>query len=346
MNPSRRSGFTLIELLVVIAIIAILIALLVPAVQKVREAAARTQCTNNLKQIGLAIHNYHDTKKAMPPAATPDMLPWKTPQTAADADWGSSWMVHILPYLEQGAVFNQWQFSGQSGWQNANNNTLTRGLIIPNYRCPSTSLPEWNPYSVTLPGGGSPGLMYTTYVAISGSATDVGTKTFGTNIVSVQGAIIYQSNRLMDRVKITTISDGTSNTIMVGEQSNHLRDANNKVILGGTFGGASGVAITSAGPDGWIQGCQVNTPTGNSGSSDRIYNSATVRYSINQIGMQINVGGCHDNVGNNVPLSSMHSGGAMLLFADGSVRFWPNSTPVATLSFAACRNDGQAYTEP
>src|SRR2546422_4312543 len=90
----RRSAFTLIELLVVIAIIAILIALLVPAVQKVREAAARTQCLNNLKQIGIAIHNYHDVKKALPPDRIAN-------------DW-VTWAVVILPYLEQDPAYKLW----------------------------------------------------------------------------------------------------------------------------------------------------------------------------------------------------------------------------------------------
>jgi len=275
--PLRRNrvlcGFTLIELLVVIAIIAILIGLLLPAVQKVREAAARIKCTNNLKQIGIALHNYHDATGRFPPGASADIAPWKTPSTATDADWGSSWMVHILAFMEQTSILNRWQFSGQSGWQNNNNNTTIAGLTITNYRCPSTSLPALNPYSAILPGAGGIGIMYTTYVAISGSATDVGVKSYGGNLTSDQGIMSANS-----KIKITDVTDGTSNTLMVGEQSNHLRDANNQIILGGKYGGASQIAVTSQGPDGWIQGCQVNLPNSGTGRNDVVYNCATIRY--------------------------------------------------------------------
>ena len=96
----RRPAFTLIELLVVIAIIAVLIALLLPAVQAAREAARRIQCTNNLKQIGLAMHNYHDVNGCLPPGVK-------------GCCWGS-WIVYILPYIEQQNMFNAWNSTGDS----------------------------------------------------------------------------------------------------------------------------------------------------------------------------------------------------------------------------------------
>src|SRR6478672_9331460 len=111
LGPKRRSGFTLIELLVVIAIIAILIALLVPAVQKVRDAAARTQCINNLKQIGLAFQSYHDTNKVLPPAlARFDHMDDGGPYNA------TFWSYFILPYIDQAPLYASIPFLQQPDW--------------------------------------------------------------------------------------------------------------------------------------------------------------------------------------------------------------------------------------
>jgi prepilin-type N-terminal cleavage/methylation domain-containing protein len=230
-----RSGFTLIELLVVIAIIAILIALLVPAVQKVRDAAARAQCQNNLKQVALGLHNYHDVYKSLPPGCAQDQPPFGT----AAGGWGSSWKVYLLPYIEQGAIFNKWQFNNSSGYTNANNIALVNNVTIPSYRCPSSPLPDMSPYSNT-----SGYLeMFSSYTGISGATDttiDSQVNTGNGNGPNSGGGVLFPSSK----IKLTGITDGTSNTMMVGEQSNHLLDANNQPVIGG-FG-----AITSQGPHG------------------------------------------------------------------------------------------------
>src|SRR5438128_11538195 len=110
-----RTGFTLIELLVVIAIIGILVSLLVPAVQKVRSAVARTQCVNNLKQLALALHSHHGVWRRLPPGGTGDTPPFGTATVAPNNMYGgASWMIFLLPYLEQETTFNQLQFTGVS----------------------------------------------------------------------------------------------------------------------------------------------------------------------------------------------------------------------------------------
>src|SRR5262245_10843060 len=124
----QRKGFTLIELLVVISVISILIGLLLPAVQKVREAAARIQCQNNLHQIGLALHNYHDAKQAFPPGYVAT-VPYTDGATDTTPGWG--WAAYLLPYIEQDNLFRQLNFN-----QPVQNSPAIQTMVKP-YLCPS-----------------------------------------------------------------------------------------------------------------------------------------------------------------------------------------------------------------
>ena len=140
-SDRMRGAFTLIELLVVIAIIAVLVGLLLPAVQKVREAAARMQCTNNLKQIGLALHNYHDGNNKFPPGYVDgNTNPNSTPDNDIGPSWG--WAAFLLPYVEQGNIYNQINFNQLAG---TGVNAAVSLQVLKVHTCPS------DPYQQSVP---------------------------------------------------------------------------------------------------------------------------------------------------------------------------------------------------
>ena len=187
--PVAYRGFTLIELLVVIAIIAILIALLLPAVQQAREAARRSQCRNNLKQIGLALHNYHSTHRALPPGHVRGVAP--------NFPAHLTWCIQLLPYMEQNALYEQIDPTDQyMGGCTPNGDVMASP--IPAYRCPSDT--EVTPVS-------------TCYGRINYVAnTGVG-HLRKENIPSHQTGIFYQ----VSAVRLRDITDGTSNTVCASE---------------------------------------------------------------------------------------------------------------------------------
>jgi prepilin-type N-terminal cleavage/methylation domain-containing protein len=206
-------GFTLIELLVVIAIIAILMGLLLPAVQKVREAAARAKCSNNLKQIGLAMHNHHDTRGKFP--APRGTLSWQINNWAPPAPDQTfnfteyrGWMGELLPFIEQDnmqkGLFGTPPDGNFNNWYNGIVNF--GGKPVKTYVCPSDSRPL---ESMGYPNGYSQGA-FTSYLGVAGSDRGVTAQFFG------------PSNGIFDissyGTRITDITDGTSNTLMVGER--------------------------------------------------------------------------------------------------------------------------------
>lgn len=211
----RRIGFTLIELLVVIAIIAILIALLVPAVQKVREAAARSQCQNNLKQLGLAVHGYHDVYKMLPQNASPNTYGYD------DNGKSWSWLSQILPYIEQNALYNQGSLNlTPSQRPTFNTAKVVHSSQVPVFLCPADSSSQ-KKSTDRANGSTSEGCGSTNYKGVAGSNWCWGTYTNtglsgDCNGLDNGDGIFFRSD---DRRTMTLlgIRDGTSNTFMIGE---------------------------------------------------------------------------------------------------------------------------------
>ncbi len=333
MSLSRNQrGFTLIELLVVIAIIAILIGLLLPAVQKVREAAARAKCTNNLKQIGLAVHNYNDTNGRVP-LGMPD-----------DDGRSWSWRVRILPQVEQQAAYQMllattgnfyipandgvpsnnnpttgalgYNIDGNSGQSelnlNGNVGVVARSKIS-YYMCPSSTLPEQD----------NDGYAKSDYAGNAGSL--VGTNGNWTGCASMKGSqqngmLLYSNDNVNNWTStFASVTDGLSNTVLAGEigQSANVSPT---TINHGAFPAWAG-GNNNAGCNGF------NT----AGSALRLMDTA---FTLNR----------KTGAESNASFGSFHPSGANFLFGDGSVKFVRDSVDIAAYRASASRNGGEVQS--
>ncbi|MDB4731550.1 DUF1559 domain-containing protein [bacterium] len=310
---------TLIELLVVIAIIAILIALLLPAVQQAREAARRTQCKNNLKQIGLSLHNYHDTYDTFPIGAR-GMTDWAMKNSA-------NWRSAVLPYLDQAPIYNQLNFeTGNFAGNSFAGNEVLIDFQMAAFICPSSSIGPFdnseNTWSNTQRG------LNHHYVGIQGAAPPIpgpqsGWRDCGHGWSCNNGLLVANQN-----FKIKDAKDGSSNTMIVAEQSGFTND---RVLYANYYSG-------------WHGARHVN-PITNPGGCGDLWQAGTtcVRFAINSDVIQ--TGATDTRYRNNTVINSEHVGGAQVLMADGSIHFLSENIDFGTLKLLCAKRDRQTVGE-
>jgi prepilin-type N-terminal cleavage/methylation domain-containing protein len=330
MSGRRRRGFTLIELLVVIAIIAVLIALLLPAVQQAREAARRSQCKNNLKQLGLALHNYHDTFSVFPasgyavgPGASDCMTGSSTPAIARQSN--TSGFVMLLPQLEQAPMYNAWSFNDAASHSyNGATHSASTVLGNPNVNAPISLKPM---QVLTCPSDN--GAAYYTGINQYYSISTTTAGGYRTNYEFSVHYGIYNDPHYWQCVLATNqrplfgfdsassirdITDGTSNTAAMVEQT---REKYN-----GALGGWSYRSWVNIGIDlGWVP---IN-------SWDYAPGSGSNRL-VGRLGQWASAG-------------SLHTGGCHVLLADGAVRFLSENMDTTTRQRLSTMSDGQIMGE-
>jgi len=374
----RRDAFTLIELLVVIAIIGVLIGLLLPAVQKVREAANRTSCSNNLKQIALAAHSYHDSFKKLPVGC---YIPYAQDGFHDTQDitlpFGPNWAIYMLPFIEQDAIYNSISITSYPG-PGVTPTTLTtytaydrswrslRGRTIKVFLCPSDAFNQ-DPYNDTsgIDAPAEAGWARGNYAGTAGF-TDSDHTTDGRNAQNnnpfngraedgivpgnpanpplSKGPIFFFSTTGRNGTKLTDIKDGTSNTIMFNE----VRAGINPLDSRGVWAlGHPGSSLTEAGRN------YNPTPNNNLDSPDgQTYGDELQNcYKFWYYGIGLNDGmGCFPNTSgdqaNSAMARSLHPGGVNAAFADGGVRFITNSIDQYTWCILQSKNDGQIIPNP
>ena len=353
MKRRLGKGFTLVELLVVIAIIGVLVALLLPAVQAAREAARRMQCGNNMKQLCLGLQNYHDTFLYLPYGARLRTVSG----TTTAAGWGSSWLVATLPFCEQKPLFDQIyaqdisNAAASNDYGTANTAVAAKALNakIKYMICPSSPLPETKSLIGTT-------LLIASYAGVSGATADAGGGVAAnvvneTRMVDSSAPTGAKANNfgfggggmlpINDCLTFAACTDGTANTIIVGEISDWYYDWTSGTAtranpaqsdgVGWLAGTAQSAQVSSGGAAiAATSVANVTTIAHPVGINNRVTNNATYAWNANGIGTR----------GPNNPLLAAHPAGAMVGFLDGHVLLLTKQTALYLVKRLAIRDDG------
>jgi len=313
-NNLKRKAFTLIELLVVIAIIAVLVGLLVPAVQKVREAANRMSCQNNMKQLGIAMHNFQTTRGYFPAAAVTTATTNKSTLamaarmgvTAPNVKHG--WSIFILPFIEQDNLFKQYNLA--LDWSNAANQ-MVRETPVKTYLCPTSTRMGDGFNNKTVTG-----------VAIRVAPGDYAPNNGYDTVLETKGLVDVTANRngVIDTNTVRQVGeilDGTSNTLLLSEDSGR--------------------------PDAW-RGSKLTTPGGQTDGGWADPDNEFITHGYSEDGLTVN-GPCHTNCTNNNEVYSFHPSGAHHVMADGAIRFVQKSMPIRVFVKMITYNGGDVVTD-